>query len=205
MIFFFLNRVDGHVRFLPLIAGIVFLYAAGKALQLSPLVLVLGCGLLLNNPHLANWSRRLSAWRGDDYPQTLKEFKGLVAELTFATKSFFFLLLGYWTNLEKMASWSAWAVAVAVFVVVFASRGLILRAVATAGRVGADLDRAARAHHGAAVPRRRRGGQAAWIPVRLRDARRARDECRDRTVAPGREAGVLPIPAPSPALSKPPD
>lgn len=128
MIFFFLNRVDGHVRFLPLIAGIIFLYAAGKALELSPLVLVLGCGLLLNNPHLANWSRRLSGWRGADYPQTLKEFKGLVSELTFATKSFFFLLLGYWTNLEKMASWSAWAVAAAVFVVVFASRGLILRA-----------------------------------------------------------------------------
>src|SRR5207245_470093 len=79
-IFFFLNRSDGHVRFLPLIAGIVFLYAAGKALHLSPLVLVLGCGLLLNNPHLANWSRRLSAWRGDNYDQRLKEFKGLVAE-----------------------------------------------------------------------------------------------------------------------------
>ena len=126
-IFFFLNRIDGHVRFLPLIAGIVFLYAAGKALHLSPLVLVLGCGLLLNNPHLANWSRRLSAWRGDNYDQRLKEFKGLVAELTFAAKSFFFLLLGYWTDLEKMASWTAWGVATAVFVVVFASRALILR------------------------------------------------------------------------------
>jgi len=126
-IFFFLNRIDGHVRFLPLIAGIVFLYAAGKALHLSPLVLVLGCGLLLNNPQLANWSRRLSAWRGDNYDQRLKEFKGLVAELTFAAKSFFFLLLGYWTSLEKMASWTAWAVAATVFVVVFASRALILR------------------------------------------------------------------------------
>jgi cell volume regulation protein A len=126
-IFFFLNRIDGHVRFLPLIAGIVFLYTAGKVVHLSPLVLVLGCGLLLNNPHLANWSRRLSAWRGDNYDQRLKEFKGLVAELTFAAKSFFFLLLGYWTNLEKMASWSAWGVATTVFVVVFASRALILR------------------------------------------------------------------------------
>ena len=126
-IFFFLNRIDGHVRFLPLIAGIVFLYAAGKALHLSPLVLVLGCGLLLNNPHLANWSRRLSAWRGDNYDQRLKEFKGLVAELTFAAKSFFFLLLGYWTNVERMASWTAWAVAATVFVVVFASRAVILR------------------------------------------------------------------------------
>ena len=126
-IFFFINRLEGHVRFLPLIAGLVFMYAAGKALHLSPLVLVLGCGLLLNNPHLGNWSRQLSAVRGESYNQTLKEFKGLVAELTFAAKSFFFLVLGYLTDLSTMRSWMAWAIAVAVFGVVFVSRFAILR------------------------------------------------------------------------------
>ncbi len=126
-IFFFINRLEGHVRFLPLIAGLVFMYAAGKALHLSPLVLVLGCGLLLNNPHLGNWSRQLSAVRGESYHQTLKEFKGLVAELTFAAKSFFFLVLGYLTDLSTMRSWTAWAIAAAVFGVVFVSRFAILR------------------------------------------------------------------------------
>ena len=126
-IFFVLTRLDGHVRFLPIIAGIVFLYAAGKAAHLSPLVLVLGCGLLLNNPHLGNWSRRLAALRGDDYDQTLREFKSLVAELTFAAKSFFFLLLGYWTDLSTMHATHAWAIAVAVFGVVYLSRFAILR------------------------------------------------------------------------------
>jgi len=125
--FFFINRLEGHVRFLPLIAGIVFLYGAGKALHLSPLVLVLGCGLLLNNPHLGRWSPRLSAVRGEDYDQTLKEFKGLVAELTFAAKSFFFLLLGYWTDLGTMRAVHAWAIAAAVFGVVYVSRFAILR------------------------------------------------------------------------------
>jgi len=126
-IFFFLNRLEGHVRFLPLIAGLVFMYAAGKALHLSPLVLVLGCGLLLNNPHLGNWSRQLAAVRGEGYDQTLKEFKGLVAELTFAAKSFFFLVLGYLTDLNTMRSWRAWAIAAAVFGVVFVSRYAILK------------------------------------------------------------------------------
>ena len=125
--FFFINRLEGHVRFLPLIAGIVFLYGAGKALHLSPLVLVLGCGLLLNNPHLGRWSPRLSAVRGEDYDQTLKEFKGLVAELTFAAKSFFFLLLGYWTDLDTMRTMHAWVIAIAVFGVVYVSRFAILR------------------------------------------------------------------------------
>ena len=124
--FFFINRLEGHVRFLPLVAGIIFFYAAGKALHLSPLVLVLGCGLLLNNPHLGHWSPRFAALRSDDYDQTLKEFKGMVAELTFAAKSFFFLLLGYWTDLSTMREVHAWAIAIAVFVVVYASRFAIL-------------------------------------------------------------------------------
>jgi NAD(P)-dependent dehydrogenase (short-subunit alcohol dehydrogenase family) len=47
-----INRVEGHVRFLPLLAGLVLLYSVGKASHLSPLVLVLVCGLLLNNPQL---------------------------------------------------------------------------------------------------------------------------------------------------------
>jgi hypothetical protein len=126
-IFFVLNRLEGHVRFLPLIAGLVFLYAAGKAAHLSPLVLVLGCGLLLNNPHLGNWNPRLAALRGDHYEQTLREFKSLVAELTFAAKSFFFLLLGYWTDLSTMHATHAWALAGAVFGVVYVSRFAILR------------------------------------------------------------------------------
>jgi cell volume regulation protein A len=126
-IFFFLARLEGHVRFLPLIAGLVFLYGAGKAMHLSPLVLVLGCGLLLNNPHLGHWSRRLAALHDEGYEQSLKEFKGLVAELTFAAKSFFFLLLGYWADIDKMASWMAWAITAVVFGVVYSSRSLILR------------------------------------------------------------------------------
>jgi hypothetical protein len=98
-----INRVEGHVRFLPLLAGLILLYSIGKASHLSPLVLVLVCGLLLNNPQLLERTRYLKRLHTERYDATLREFKGLVAELTFATKSFFFLLLGYWTDLARMA------------------------------------------------------------------------------------------------------
>ncbi len=54
------------------------------------------------------------------------EFKGLVAELTFATKSFFFLMLGYWTDVEHMADWRAWAVMVAAVGAIYPARTAIL-------------------------------------------------------------------------------
>jgi potassium/hydrogen antiporter len=126
-LFYFINQLEGHVRFLPLIAGLICLYAVGKELHLSPLIMVLGCGLLINNPHLITWHARLRALRSERYKQTLGEFKGLVAELTFATKSFFFLLLGYWTNVSQMVSLEAWMVAIAGIAIIYGSRLVILK------------------------------------------------------------------------------
>jgi len=126
-LFYFINQIVGHVRFLPLLAGLVFLYAIGKALHLSPLIIVLVCGLVINNPKLLTWHAKLRRVKSETYTQTLREFKGLVAELTFATKSFFFLLLGYWTDVKSMLSVEALLVATAGIAFILASRWLILR------------------------------------------------------------------------------
>jgi Na+:H+ antiporter len=127
LLYFLINRSSGHVRFVPLLAGLMLLYATGKVLHLSPLVLVLVCGLLLNNPRLLEWNARLRAMHSDGYDQTLGEFKGLVAELTFATKSVFFIMLGYWTDVQDMTDWRAWAIAAAMVAIIYASRAGILR------------------------------------------------------------------------------
>jgi hypothetical protein len=121
-----LNRMRGHIRFVPLLAGIAFLYACGKAVHLSPLVIVLAGGLMLNNPHLLDRVPRLRRLHTPAYDETLREFKGLVAELTFATKSLFFVLLGYWTDLAHMADPRAWLVAGVVIAAIYATRFGIL-------------------------------------------------------------------------------
>jgi NhaP-type Na+/H+ or K+/H+ antiporter len=125
-LFYLINRVEGHVRFLPLLAGLVLLYAVGKAAHLSPLIMVLVCGLLLNNPHLLERTTYLKRLHTPGYDQTLGELKGLVAELTFAVKSFFFVLLGYWTETSHMAEPAAWGLAAAVVAGVYLSRNAVL-------------------------------------------------------------------------------
>jgi len=125
-LFYLVNKVEGHVRFLPLLAGLVLLYALGKAVHLSPLIMVLVCGLLLNNPHLLERTTYLKRLHTPGYDQTLQEMKGLVAELTFAVKSFFFVMLGYWTDISHMTNPSAWVLAAAVVVGIYVSRFAIL-------------------------------------------------------------------------------
>jgi hypothetical protein len=125
-LFYFINQIVGHVRFLPLLAGLVFLYAIGKEAGLSPLIIVLVCGLIINNPNLVTWHATVRRMQHETYGQTLREFKGLVAELTFAMKSFFFLLLGYWTDVRSMLSIEALLVAIAGIAAILATRWLVL-------------------------------------------------------------------------------
>ncbi len=122
-----LLRVEGHIRFVPLLAGLFALYAMGKLLHLSPLIMVLFFGLLLNKPSLVTRFRPFHGWVDADYDDTLSEFKTLVVELTFVVRGFFFVLLGYWTDLSDLASPWAWLAAVLVLLVIFASRYALLR------------------------------------------------------------------------------
>jgi hypothetical protein len=114
---FLLQQPDRRPRALPcqLLAGLVGSSTrSGKGgCTLSTLIVVLVCGLIINNPHLVTWHAKLRGMQNETYEQTLREFKGLVAELTFAMKSFFFLLLGYWTDVRSMLSIEAVLIAIA--------------------------------------------------------------------------------------------
>ena len=122
-----LMRIDGHVRFIPLLAGLFGLYAAGKLMHLSPLIMVLLFGLALNNPTLITRFRPFNHWLDDSYVSTLNEFKVLTLELTFAVRGFFFILLGYWTDLSDLATIEAWMATAFVLAVVYVSRYVMLR------------------------------------------------------------------------------
>ncbi|WP_291993785.1 cation:proton antiporter [Candidatus Accumulibacter sp. ACC003] len=122
-----LLRVSGPIRFVPLLAGLFALYATGELLHLSPLIMVLFLGLLLNKPSLLCRFRPFRSWISSDYESTLSEFRTLVVELTFVVRGFFFVLLGYWTDLSDLASPAAWIAAALVLTVIFASRWAMLR------------------------------------------------------------------------------
>jgi Kef-type K+ transport system membrane component KefB len=124
-----LMRVEGHIRFVPLLAGLFGLYAVGELLHLSPLIMVLLFGLVLNNPTIITRFKPLRGWMDDTYEATLDEFKVLVLELTFAVRGFFFILMGYWTDLSDLTSPKAWIAAALVLVVIYGARYLLFKVI----------------------------------------------------------------------------
>jgi NhaP-type Na+/H+ or K+/H+ antiporter len=121
-VYWLVGHLQGHVKFLPLIFALILVYTGAKVLHLSPLLIVLILGLLLNNPHLFLRRAPLQRLHGRRYWAELDKLKHLTAEATFFVRTFFFLLLGYSTDLATLADARTWLVAVALVAAIFILR-----------------------------------------------------------------------------------
>jgi potassium/hydrogen antiporter len=129
-IFWLIQRIDHHVRVLPMIFGVTLLYGLGKALHLAPLVMVLIVGLLLNNPALLGrlsfgYLRESPSFAGD-----LDSFKHLTAEFAFVVRTYFFVLLGFGTQVVDLLGGQAWLMALAILACCILPRIPLIRWVA---------------------------------------------------------------------------
>jgi len=121
-VWWLVGHLQGHVKFVPLIFALILVYAGAKALNLSPLMIVLILGLMLNNPHVLLRLTWLQPLQSDHYWAELDKLKHLTAEATFFVRTFFFLLLGYSTDLGTLADLRTWVVALALVIAVFLLR-----------------------------------------------------------------------------------
>ncbi|WP_323814283.1 hypothetical protein [Cellvibrio sp. NN19] len=114
VLYWLISRIEAHVRFVPMIAGIALLYAGAKLLHLAPLVIVMVVGLILNNFVLVKPLPLIRRIRSYNFGEELDTFKHLVAEATFVIRTFFFVLLGYSTLISDLMSAHVWFIASAV-------------------------------------------------------------------------------------------
>ncbi len=127
------GHLQGHVKFLPLIFGLILVYGVAKALSLSPLLIVLVLGLMLNNPQLFAQVQGLRRLHSPRYDAELDKLKHLTAEATFLVRTFFFLLLGFGTDLRSLADLGAWGLAILLAALIFGLRWPLMRLLSASG------------------------------------------------------------------------
>lgn len=113
-LYWLISRIEAHVRFVPMIAGIALLYAAAKLLHLAPLMIVMVVGLVLNNFVFVKPLPLIRRIHSYNFSEELETFKHLVAEATFVIRTFFFILLGYSTLISDLMNAHAWIIASAI-------------------------------------------------------------------------------------------
>ena len=126
-VYWLVGNLEGNVKFIPLLSALILVYALADAIHLSPLLIVLILGLTLNNPELLHGNGWLRWLHNDALEGELTRLKHLTAELTFFVRTFFFLLLGYVTDISTLADPHAWLYAVVIVALIFALRWPALR------------------------------------------------------------------------------
>ncbi|MDT8285989.1 MAG: hypothetical protein RQ748_02675 [Elusimicrobiales bacterium] len=122
-----IERIDHKIKHLPVFSVLLLVYALAKMMHFSPLVLVLVFGLFANNiGQFVRGNMRLY-FDVDRLREEMVQFGGIVRETTFVIKTFFFLLLGYSTDLRELFTLDTFRIALPVLGFVYIGRWLPLK------------------------------------------------------------------------------
>ncbi|MCP9236147.1 cation:proton antiporter [Lewinella sp. JB7] len=128
------QNIKSHVKLFLLIAVLLLLYAIGKKLHLSSLIIVLIFGLLIANMRLF-FRGPLRKWL--NYKKALHIYEGLhvvTIETAFVVRTFFFVIFGVTITLASLLSVDVAIVSVLIILSIYLIRFIILRIF-----IGADI------------------------------------------------------------------
>lgn len=123
---FLLNNLKHKIRFIPIIAVMLILYAIAKHFHLSALILVLVMGLFLANAE--KFTKQLHQFKFNPHRllTEVKKLEEIITELTFVIRVSFFLLFGYTLDFQELTNPNTALLASVVVMVIVFVRALLL-------------------------------------------------------------------------------
>ncbi len=122
------QRIVGDVKLFMLIAVLILLYAIGKQLHLSSLVIILVFGILLNNTNLFFFGKIKSWIDARMISGVLKDLHLVTRESAFVVRTFFFVVFGTTIDFRALLDLEIVGVSLIIVAVFYASRFLLLKA-----------------------------------------------------------------------------
>ena len=102
MLIFVLSRLKHKVKFMQIIALVLFLYAFAKGYHLPGLILILTFGLVLANIEKLNLIPFLKDFNITHLKSEITRFEEITVELTFLVRVAFFLIFGFTIELSSL-------------------------------------------------------------------------------------------------------
>ena len=119
-----LDRLKAQVKLFLLIAVLVMLYAIGKLLHFSSLVMILIFGIILNNSKIF-FAGRLKKWiHLENLKKVQNDFSILTMESTFFIRTFFFVIFGFTLELKSLIDPEAALISLVIITVIYLIRAL---------------------------------------------------------------------------------
>lgn len=125
---FLLNRIEHHVKFVPIIILIILIYSVSKIYHLPGLIFIMLFGLFIGNLDELRRFAWIDKFKPDELNKEVHKFKENIAEFAFIVRALFFLLFGFLIKTDDILNTEilGWALIIVFSIVVFRALSLKL-------------------------------------------------------------------------------
>ena len=120
-------RKEENLRFFLLIGMLAVMYAGGKLLHLSSLILIMVFGLIMNNPELIPGKVKRKIYHQDRFLDGLRLLKIMIGESSFLIRTFFFFIFGFSVHLVLLTDFNVILTGTMVLAILYGIRYLNLK------------------------------------------------------------------------------
>ncbi len=122
-----LNRIDHHVKFIPIMILVILIYAISKEYHLPALIFILIFGLFLSNLQEIKTIKGLGTLNTEKLEIEVVRFHELVAEATFLIRALFFLLFGYLIQMQELLNRETLVLTIIIVTAILLIRWIVLK------------------------------------------------------------------------------
>lgn len=123
----FLNKIQHHIKFVPMIILVLLIYGIAKLFHLPALIFILIFGLFIGNIDQLRHYKFIQKFHPVNFTKDVHKFREITTELAFLIRALFFMLFGFLMDLGDVLNSETILFALCITLGIFIVRFMILK------------------------------------------------------------------------------
>ncbi|MDA0783858.1 MAG: cation:proton antiporter [Bacteroidetes bacterium] len=123
----FLNKIQHHIKFVPMIILVLLIYGIAKLFHLPALIFILIFGLFIGNIDELRHYKFIQKFHPVNFTKDVHKFREITTELAFLIRALFFMLFGFLIDLGDVLNSETILFALCITLGIFIVRFMILK------------------------------------------------------------------------------
>jgi len=124
---YLLNKIEHHIKFIPIILMVILIYEISKIYQLPALIFILLFGLFIGNLKELKKFKWTEKFETSELQKEVHKFKELTTEAAFLIRVLFFILFGYLIETSEVMNVETFEWALIIVFAIFTLRAIQLK------------------------------------------------------------------------------